>query len=323
MGSKGSSSKTPAVPDAYKTAIDEASINRLDTYNPGGGGIRYGYTDAAGNFVSGAPPRGSQAAQSYIESDTERRIRELLEPASVSLTGQVVDRVNNLPAPAQVQDFGAVAQQIYDTGYKRMSSDFEKENQRLLANLQARGLPIGGEAFNDAYESQQRSVNDALAQLSLQSTLAAGQEQSRQFGLDTTARSNAIAEIVAAMGGGYSPQTPQPSGQAPGVDYSGLVQSQYQAKAQQAAQAAQSRASNMSALGSIAGAAIMKSDRRAKTDVVRIGQRGPLSVYAFRYIGERAMRRGYMAQEVAKVFPAAIRRVGAWLALDYSMLPEV
>jgi hypothetical protein len=50
-----------------------------------------------------------------------------------------------------------------------------------------------------------------------------------------------------------------------------------------------------------------------------------MPVYEYRYVWDApgTLRRGYMAQDVAKVVPEAVLRVGKWLALDYSKLPEV
>ena len=68
-----------------------------------------------------------------------------------------------------------------------------------------------------------------------------------------------------------------------------------------------------------------KSDRTAKTDITKVGKRGPFNVYAYRYLTDAigTLRVGYMAQEVAKLVPEAVGRIGEHLALDYSKLPEI
>lgn len=264
MSGKGGSA--PEAPDPYKTAAAESQFNRFDTFNPTGGGIRQGYTDASGNFVSGVAPEGSQSAQQYLEGDTERLMREALEPASLQLTQQILGENlgAGLPEAARVKNFDAMAKELFDVGYGRMKPQFEAENERLLTNLQARGIPIGSEAFGESYGQQQQSVNDAMSKLTMDATMAAGGEQSRQFGLDQAQRSGAISELVAAMGGGFNPPSPTPSGQGSSVNYSGLVGDKYKNDlAAYNAQQEQSSA-NMSTVGSLGSAMLMKCTVSAK-----------------------------------------------------------
>lgn len=325
MGKKGGS-KAPKAPDPYETASADAQFNRIDTFGPDGSGVRHGYTDANGNFVQGVAPDGFQSAQMYQESAGQRELREFMEPASLDFTKKIFsDNMDGMPDPARVRDRPDVAQDIFDRNYSLMERKFENENDRLLTNLQARGIPVGSEAFSDAYESQQDSVNDALSRLSMDANIAAGNEQSREFGLAQAERSNALNELIGAMTGQYSQPSSTPSGQAANVDIAGLIGQDYQSKlsAQQAASA--NRSANLGTIGSLGAAMIMKSDRRLKTDVVEVGRVGPLTLYEYRYIWDRAgtKRRGYMAQEVASVIPWAVKKIGEFLALDYSMLPEV
>jgi hypothetical protein len=323
----GKGSKAPAAPDPYKTAATEAQFNRLDTYGPSGSGTQYGYTDASGNFVRGVAPQGNQAAVKQTESPFEKSIREALEPASVDLTKRVVtDNIAGMPDAARVKDRGTVAQSIFDRSFSMMKPAIDQGNDRLITNLQARGLPVGGEAFNEAYGAQQQQTQDTISRLAQDADINAGQEQSRLFGLDASARSNAISELVAAMGGGYSPPTNTPSGNAPGVNYSGLVGQKYQADMQQYQAQQQQRGQTAGALGSIGGALLMKSDRRLKVDVRRIGMRGRLPVYRYRYLWDapNVTRVGFMAQEVLNDFPQAVKLEGdGFLAVDYAQLPEV
>ena len=327
MGKKGGSS-APAAPDPYKTASAEAQFNRLNTYGPGGGGTRYGYTDANGNFIAGVAPQGYQSAVKTIESPVERAMRLALEPASLDLTRRVIrDNISGMPDAARVKDRGTVAQSIFDRTFSLMAPAIEKGNSRLLTNLQSRGIPIGSEAFNEAYGDQQTRTQDTISRLAMDADINAGNEQTRQFGLDSASRSNAIAELVAAMGGGYNPPTNAPSGNAPGVNYSGLVGEKYKNDLAQYQSDQQNRTATMGALGSLGGALLMGkgSDRRLKRDIRRIGRRGPFTLYEYRYVWDRPgiRRRGYMAQEVARILPAAVHRLGRWLMLDYALLPEV
>lgn len=323
MGKGGSA---PKAPDPYKTASSEAQFNRLDTYSPSGSGTRYGYTGADGQFHQGVAPEGMQSAAQSIESPTEKALREALQPASVALTDRVVkDNIAGMPDAARVGDRSNIAKSIFDRNFSMMKPAIDQGNDKLLTNLQARGIPIGSEAFNDTYGAQQRETQDTISRLAQDADGAAGQEQSRLFGLDAAARSNSISELVAAFGGGYNPTNAVPSGNAAGVNYSGLVgekykadQANYQAKQQQGAQTA-------GALGSLGGALLMKSDRRLKADIRRVGRTGRHAIYEYRYLWEKAgtVHRGYMAQEVMNLVPDAVHWIGDHLALDYGLLPEV
>jgi hypothetical protein len=264
MGKK--SSKAPAAPDPQKTAAAEAQYNRLDTYSPTGSGERYGYTDASGNFVQGVAPTGMQSAVKILESPQEALLRSMLEPASISLTQRVIDdNVAGMPDAARVQDRSDVASDIFNRNFSLMKPAIEQGQTRLLTNLQSRGIPIGSEAFSEAYGAQQRETEDTISRLAQDANVAAGQEQSRQFGLDSAARQGSIAELVAALGGGYNPPSPVPSGNAPSINYSGMVNQKYQADLNAYNSAQQSKAQSAGALGSIAGGLLMKSTRTSKS----------------------------------------------------------
>lgn len=261
----GKGSKQPTQPDAYETAAAEAQFNRLDTYSPAGGGTVNGYTDTNGNFVQGVAPKGSQSAVKTIESPWEKALRELLQPASQALTGRIIDdNITNMPDAARVGDRGTVAQSMFDRNLSMMMPTIDKTNSRLIENLQARGIPVGSVAFNDAYGEQTRQTQDTISRLAQDSDINAGNEQSRQFGLDASARAGAISELVAAMGGGYNPPNNAPSGAASGVNYSGLVGDQYKNQMAQYNTQQQQSASTASTIGSIAGSMLMKCTRTAK-----------------------------------------------------------
>lgn len=260
-------SAAPAAPDPYKTAQAEAQFNRLDTYSPSGSGVRYGYTDANGQFRQGMAPQGTQAAVQQMESPWEKAIRETLQPASVGLTDRIVsDNITNMPDAPRVQDRGEVSKAIFDRTFSLMAPAIEKSNSRLLTNLQARGIPLGSEAFNETYGEQQTRTQDTIARLAMDADTAAGAEQSRLFGLDSAARQGAIAELVAAMGGGYNPPSATPSGAAAGVNYGGLVGHKYDADMAQWQAQQQQRGATAGTLGSLAGGLLMKCSREWKDD---------------------------------------------------------
>lgn len=265
MAKKGGSSQAPAAPDPYKTASTEAQFNRLDTYSPTGSGVRYGYTNANGQFVQGLAPQGSQSAVMTVENDFDRAMRRILSPASLDLTRRVVsDNITNMPDAPRVQDRGTVAQDIFDRNLSMMMPEITRGETRLLTNLQSRGLPVGSDAFNEAYGAQRRQTQDTVSRLAQDANTAAGQEQSRLFSLDSAARSGAVAELVAAMGGGYNPPSSVPGGAAPSVNYANMANSKYQADLSQYNADRQASAQSAGALGSMGAALLMKCTEAAK-----------------------------------------------------------
>jgi hypothetical protein len=182
---------------------------------------------------------------------------------------------------------------------------------------------MGSRAYSAAQADQGRNVNDAR----LAAILAGGDEQARDFSVRSAARSAPINEISALLSGSqiaapnYTINRPA---QAATTDYAGLVNQNY-AQRQQNYQSQMAGFNNiLGGLFGVGAAAI--SDRRLKADIRKIGKRGGLNLYEYRYLWDApgTVRRGYMAQEVAKVVPNAVLRFGEkWLALNYSLLPEV
>lgn len=71
-----------------------------------------------------------------------------------------------------------------------------------------------------------------------------------------------------------------------------------------------------------AGAGAYLSDRRAKTDISKVGETADgLSIYKFRYKGDSELRLGVMADEVEKVKPWAVfKRADGLRMVDYSQI---
>lgn len=226
----------------------------------------------------------------------------------------------------QVGDFAAQRQAVEDAIMSRYNTQFANDESAMDAKLRAQGLQPGTEAYKQQYDALSRAKTDAR----MQAILAGGQEQSRLNALSMqeaafnnqlrqskmqeafSLRSQPINEVIGLLAGSQvnTPQfnAPFQAGvQAP--DYMSLVDRQYQAQAQ----AAQSSASGLfSILGAIPG--MFMSDRRAKTDIQRVGSVGKLGVYRFRYLGSKADQFGFMSDEVA---PSAVHKIGGVDVVNY------
>jgi hypothetical protein len=269
--SKGSKAKAPAAPDPLATATQDNLLNRLNTYSATGSGQRFGYTDpTTGQFVEGTPPKGAQAAVQNVESGYESNLRSLLEGGSTEIVSALLGA--DIPDRAQVKDTSEIAKAIYDKGYSLLEPSIAKNQSMLLTNLQNRGLPVGSEAFDEAYSSQQRETEDTLSRLAQSAVIGAGQEQSRQYQIDSSARSSALDEILTAMGGGFTYGADTPSGAAAGSDYSSLVANKFTADTNIYNQNQANKRSAASTIGSIAGSIFAKCSMEFK-DIA-----GPLPV---------------------------------------------
>lgn len=137
------------------------------------------------------------------------------------------------------------------------------------------------------------------------------------------ARNQPLQEISALLSGSQV-QMPQfastPTASVADVPYAGLVAQKYQADQQ----AASARMGGL--FGLLSNGIGLLSDRRAKTDIKRIGTlRNGLPWYSFRYFWDAdhvPNREGVMADEVRVIKPEAVipGRNGGFDAVDYSMI---
>ena len=83
------------------------------------------------------------------------------------------------------------------------------------------------------------------------------------------------------------------------------------------------RIAQMLGLGNLGVAAfkagIFSSDRRLKSNIVEVGEQGGLKVYEYEIFGQR--ERGYMADEVAQLYPEAVHKdPSGYLKVDYDAI---
>ena len=205
---------------------------------------------------------------------------------------------------------------------ERMQPYQDRDREAMETRLANQGIGVGSRAYQATNDNFQRGVNDAR----LAAILGAGDEQARDFSVRSAARNQPINEIMALLSGSQV-QTPnfamnRPS-TIPTTDNAGIINNNY---SQQMSNYNAKMGAWNSGMGGLFGlGAALVSDRRLKADARRVGKRGGLNLYEYRYIWEEpgTVHRGYMAQEVAEVMPEAVRQVGPFLALNYGYLPEV
>lgn len=225
-----------------------------------------------------------------------------------------------LSSPFSIDE--AAGRQIADMQRQFLDPEWGRRQDNLEATLAARGLNPGSEQ----YAARSQEFGDARDRAYDAMYLNARQQGVQEA---LAERNQPLTELTSMLGmtQPQSPQfqsTPQP-GVAP-VDYTGLVQSNYQNEL----------ANHNAMMGGLFGipTAIaggwaragfpMPSDRRLKTDIGRVGDdpRG-FGIYNFRYLWDDpgTHRVGVMADEVASIVPEAVSMHPAGFAMvDYGAL---
>ena len=219
----------------------------------------------------------------------------------------------NAAISGRLSGLGGTRQAVEEALMARLNPQIERDRAAMEARLANQGLGAGSRAYGASQDDFNRGVTDAR----LSAILSAGQEES-----------NAINNINALKSGGQVgiPQSAMPRpAQVATVDTAGLINAQQQQQMQAYQQQQASRQGILGGLFGLGSSAIMASDRRLKTDIEKVEDRPGPDVYDFRYKTDPkgTKRRGYMAQEVQKTRPDAVRKMGKYLAVDYSKLPAV
>lgn len=214
---------------------------------------------------------------------------------------------------------------------------YQQREDQLRARLANQGIVQGSNIYSnelrDFGDERSRAYisaslpyrQQALAEvLNANSQELRNRQQAYQESLAT--RNQPLNEIAALLSQSQvqMPEwvsTPTVAMQSP--DMMGLVQSNYQAQVQQA-NARNAQTSQI--LGGLfgLGAGFLRSDRRAKTNVRKVGKLdNGLDVYAYRYIEGGPTMIGVMAQDVEQVNPAAVVELNGVKYVDYDAAVEV
>lgn len=129
--------------------------------------------------------------------DLSTQVRELLGGLGVqgatALQGIVGRNLDFSGIPAMPGNADATRQRVIDAMMNRVNQDTDIARGNLRSELIAAGIRPGSEAYDNRMHMLDRSYNDARNQ----AFLASGQEASRDFGLDSERRRQAITELLA------------------------------------------------------------------------------------------------------------------------------
>lgn len=286
------------------TAQQQQQMNMIGQNSPWGS---LDYQQTGSSWIT--DPNGKRVeVPTYTANTTLSPEQQAIFDASQSAQGNLANIANDQSAwlgdylkdPFEFNNQSA-ENWAYDLASQRILPQQEQNRKDLENRLINSGIRPGTTAYNTEMSRLTNANTDQLNQLALTG-------RSQAFGEQLAQRNQPLNEIIGLMSGTQvqSPnstfaQTPQ--SQVAGVDYSGLVQQNYQNQMSQ-------YNSQMGALGGLFGAGLsMFSDRRLKEDIKRIGKTDAgTPLYSFRYIGSSVYHIGPMAQDLLEIQPEAVHK---------------
>lgn len=254
-------------------------------------------------------------------SPQQQAIFDKTQQSESNLAGIAVDQTKKLGSllsdPFSFNNSDA-EQWAYDLASPRLLQQQGKNESALRSQLINSGIRPGTAAWDSEMSRLTNANSDQLNQLALTG-------RSQAFGEQLQTRNQALNEPI-ALASGTQVQSPNstfaqtPQSQVAGVDYTGLVNQQYQGQMQQ-------YNARTGALGGLfGGITSLFSDRRLKKDIVPMGERNGMPWYGFRYVWEdksSPLNYGFMAHEVAQVKPEAVHvDPSGYLKVNYSLALE-
>lgn len=252
--------------------------------------------------------------------------------------------------PRMQQDKDALRTQLYNMGVMEGDQRYDQEMQRLSqdqndARQQAQyqaTIGSGAEAQRmQGMDATSGNFANSAAQQALQQQLALGNQQFGQqqtaAGFQNTVRQQQIAEEMQRRGFSLNEINAILTGQQVGMPSMPGFNAANRSEGVQSLQAAGMQSQDawnaynaqqqatQGTLSGLAGGAMMFSDRRLKKDIEELyfNERTGLMEYTYRYLWDtdKIIRKGFMADEVEKVYPEAVIDVFGFKAVDYARLP--
>lgn len=287
----------PEIPDFLKAALASSNMSRYNEQGP--------YGSVSWGLKEGADPNNPQLGD-YTRTTTlspEQQKLYDLGVANQTGTGQAVG--------AQLSDLSgggkAVADAIYGKQTQYLDQNFGDQTRALETQLQNQGLTQGSEAYDRELRNLRQTQQGAYTTAANNATIGSDAAQSNMV--------SRIASLLAASKG----SVPTSSNVGTTPDLAGALMQKYQADLGNInAQNAQS-SNTLGTLGQLGTAALFAfSDRRLKSDIKHVGTAGNgLPIYEYTIGGKP--ERGYMADEVAAVYPDAVRaHSSGYLMVNYS-----
>lgn len=302
--------------DNKTTAITQNELNSTNQVTPYGS-LTY---NQSGTFADGTP----QFTATTSLSPSEQNLFNLGQTTQGTL-GQIgvdesakVQNVLNTPFDLNA----ATGTQQADISKTLLDPVWNQRQASLETQLANQGVSQG----SDAYTNAMRDFN-SQRDSSYNSALLADRGQATTEAL--TQRDQPLNEISALMAGSQVQQPSFTNTPSAAVAQTPLSSDVYNSAAL-GEQNYQSQVSSSNAMmgglfglgGTLGGMGIYKySDKRLKADIEEVGEtKKGLPIYTYRYKGRPGKEMGVMAQDVEKVMPDAVRKVGKYKAVDYGQV---
>lgn len=296
--------KSPKAPDPNKVAQAQTKSN-IETAEAQ---AKLGMTGQESDFGSTQyvadpnSPSGYKAVSSL--SPEEKALFEQQQGIRGTLNTNIQDTVGT---PFDLN--AARGTEISDIQKTFLDPQWEQQRAALENRLLNQGVRPGSEQYENQMRQFGQQKDDAYNKMFLDAFNTANNAA-------LTQRNLPISDYTALNG--LTPNTPAPvNTPSPGVSTTPVGQytyDSYNAKVQQNAAQNQGLYGLAGTIGSIA-----LSDRRAKTDIRRVGKLdNGLPVYLYRYKGGVTPQIGVMAQDVEDMHPQAVVTIGGMKHVNYA-----
>lgn len=283
-----------------QTAITQAGLNMVDQTDAYGNKLSYSqngaWSDGTPRFSATQTLSGPQQQLLNTGQQTQQNLANLAQEQSGRLSGLLSEPL----------DWSAQQGFLNDLTEQNLNPQWDRMAQQNETNLINRGIRPGSAQYTQAQDDFARSRSSAFNDARLNNYNSSLQSQ-------LALRAQPLNEILALSGqaGVQQPSfTSTPQTGVAGTDVAGLTNSMYQSQLQGynsmmgglfSAGAGLLAAPQTSVLGGLL------SDRRAKTNIVKIGQTDSgVNVYRFTYKHSGQTTIGYMAQELLETHPESV-----------------
>lgn len=335
-----------------QTAAYNAALNRTSEYTPYGNSV-YSQTgtDSTGapiwsNTINLTPEAQKQLDNQLTQNDQISNIGfGLADQAQNSLANPITSASAGPLQYSAGGDFSAAQQQAQDAAYKSatgyLDPQWENNQNDMNAQLANQGVVQGSDAYNRAqtqYSNEKTQAYNQAQDSAIQTGNAEQNTLQQQAAANASLNNSAVGQSLAqqenlatlplnelnALRAGTQIQNPTfttaPSSTAQPNNISGDI---YQSAQMQNA-ANNNFMSGLFGIGSSLASTAKWSDRRLKRDIRRVGRTRVLRLplYEFSYVWAPGVRHiGVMADEAARVIPAAVRRdASGYRMVDYRLV---
>lgn len=293
----GKSADTPETPDYKGAAIATANSNKFDTANP--------YGTGTWTLKPGADPNNPQAGD-WTQTSTLSEGQQSLYDQST--TNKLAAALAGQQMVGDLGDRSSIADALYKRSTQYMDQNFGDQQAGLENQLQNQGLVQGSEAYDKALRNFRQTRGQAYEGAASSAVINADAAQNNAV--------SRIAQLLAAT----KETAPASAGVGGGADISGAMGQQYNADLSTAnAKNASAQSEQQGLMQAAAMAAMFFSDRRLKSNIKFLGVKAGLPAYEYDIGGRR--ERGFMADEVSCLYPAAVgKHSSGYLMVNYDMI---